>query len=53
LVGAFGNNIAVSTCVFISSFMIFTVCEGANGVVHKVSTEIIHRHVRGLRRSWG
>ncbi|PNF23782.1 hypothetical protein B7P43_G16803 [Cryptotermes secundus] len=37
LIGTFGNNIPVATCVFISSFMIFTVCEGANGVVLKVS----------------
>jgi hypothetical protein len=53
IVGTFGNNILVATCVFISGFMIFTVCEGANGVVLKVSSEIIYHHVRGLKCSWG
>lgn len=47
LMGTFGNNIPVATCVFISSFMIFTVCEGANGVVLKVSSFIT------FRCSWG
>jgi hypothetical protein len=44
IVGTFGNNILVATCVFISGFMIFAMCEGANDVVLKVSTEIINRH---------
>jgi hypothetical protein len=51
IVGTFGNNILVTTCVFISGFMIFTICEGTNGVVLKVSSEIIYHHVRDLRCS--
>jgi hypothetical protein len=53
IIGTFGNNITVTTCVFISGVMILTVCEGANGVVLRVSSEIIYHHVRGLRCSWG
>jgi hypothetical protein len=53
MIGTLGNNIPVATCVFISAFMIFTVCEGANGVLLKVSSGIIYHHVRGLWCSWG
>jgi hypothetical protein len=41
IMGTFGNNILVATCVFISGFMIFAMCEGANEVVLKVSEQII------------
>ena len=37
IAGMLGNNILVTTCVFITGFMIFAMCEGANDVVHKVS----------------
>jgi hypothetical protein len=48
IVGTFGNNILVATCVFISGFMIYTMCEGANGAELRVSSEIIYHHVRAL-----
>jgi hypothetical protein len=48
IIGTFGNNILVTTCVFISGFMIFTICEAANSVVLKVSSQIIYHHVRCL-----
>lgn len=54
IVGTFGNNILVTTYVFITGFMICIVCEGANGVVFMVSSQIrvICGHVRELRCSW-
>jgi hypothetical protein len=41
IVGTFGNNIVVTTSVFISGFMIFAMCEGANDVVLKVSADVV------------
>jgi hypothetical protein len=52
IVGTFGNNILVTACVLITGFMICIVCEGANGVVFKVSSQIVCHHVRDLRCSW-
>jgi hypothetical protein len=39
IVGTFGNNILVTTCVFVSGFMIFAMCECADDVVLKVSAD--------------
>jgi gustatory receptor len=39
IVGTFGNNILVTTCVFVSGFMIFAMCEGADDVLLKVSVD--------------
>uniref|UniRef100_A0A0U4VTB3 Gustatory receptor n=1 Tax=Reticulitermes speratus TaxID=60591 RepID=A0A0U4VTB3_9NEOP len=36
IVGTFGNNILVTTCVFVSGFMIFAMCEGADDVLLKI-----------------
>ncbi|XP_021922809.1 gustatory and odorant receptor 63a-like [Zootermopsis nevadensis] len=46
IVGTFGNNILVATCVFISGFMIFTMCEGANEVVLKTQVEFQQKLLR-------
>jgi hypothetical protein len=39
MAGKLGNNILVKTCVFVTGFMIFAMCEGAEDVVLKVSAD--------------
>jgi hypothetical protein len=45
MAGSLGNNIVGTTCVFLSGFMIFAVCEGADDVVIKVSADTTDCHV--------
>jgi hypothetical protein len=51
--GTFGNNILVTTCVFVSGFMIFAMCEGADDVVLKVSADTNCHHVISHIRTQG
>jgi len=43
--GTLGKNILVATCVFVTGFMIFAVCEGADDVLLKVSADANVCHV--------
>ena len=43
--GTLGNNVLVTTCVFVAGFMILAVCEGADDVVLKVSADSTDCHV--------
>jgi len=43
--GTLGNNILVTMCVFVTAFMIFAICEGADDVVLKVSADTAECHV--------
>jgi hypothetical protein len=49
MAGTLGNNILVATCVFITGFMIFAMCEGAHDVVLKVSADTTDCHVISRR----
>jgi len=45
MAGSLGSNVLVTTCVFVTGFMIFAMCEGADDVVLKVSADTTGCHV--------
>jgi hypothetical protein len=45
IAGMLGNNILVTSSVFITGFMIFAVCEGADDMVDKVGADTTDFHV--------
>jgi hypothetical protein len=49
IAGTLGNNVLVTTCFFVTGFMIFAMCEGADDVVLKVRAGTIDCHVISYR----